>query len=416
MHGPGEWTAEGLASRIEGTLRPAPTARTRLALARAVLAKLPDVPRDPFTIVEVLLASSAFERVTRDPRELHHYPIEKRSFPTGAPPLDTVDDVARWLEIANIGWYADPAQRNPRERARPKLSHYSSRWVRKRGGGLRLIESPKHALKLAQRCILRELLDHIAPHPAAVGFRRGGSILLHASAHAGRRLVLRLDLEDFFGRVTVARVAGIYRMAGYSREVAYVLALLCTTRTSHAALELAPLPLSPGALARLRDRHLPQGSPTSPALANLAAFRLDVRLDALARSIGASYTRYADDLAFSGDLSYRAASRLEARVASIAIEEGFGLQHHKTRAMGASRRQHLTGLVVNTLPSIARTELERLEAILVNCARLGPSIQNREDHREFRAHLEGRVAFVAHVRPDKAVKLRTWLERIDWTR
>ena len=100
--------------------------------------------------------------------------------------------------------------------------------------------------------------------------------------------------------------------------------------------------------ARLATPHLPQGAPTSPALANLAALALDRRLHALATSLGATYTRYADDLAFSGDRSFaRSAERFATRAAAIALEAGFHINHRKTRLMRASVRQHLAGLTVH---------------------------------------------------------------------
>ena len=79
-----------------------------------------------------------------------------------------------------------------------------------------------------------------------------------------------------------------------------------------------------------RRPHLPQGAPTSPALANLCAFRLDRRLSGLAEAAGARYTRYADDLAFSGDVPFgRMAERFSVQVAAIVAEEGFSVAARK---------------------------------------------------------------------------------------
>jgi len=219
-------------------------------------------------------------------------------------------------------------------------------------------------------------------------------------------------------------VHALFRTLGYPREVARILTGLCTNAVPHDAWADAPPAETPAEAAeRWRARrfyaapHLPAGAPTSPALANLAAFRLDVRLGAAARRAGAAYTRYADDLAFSGaeELARSVESFRDLCVAIIA-EEGFAVNGRKTRAVRRGAKQRLAGLTVNARPNIARTEYERLKAILHNCVRHGPTNQNRDHHPSFRAHLEGRVAWVAHVHPERGRRLRQELERIDWAR
>ena len=84
-----------------------------------------------------------------------------------------------------------------------------------------MIEQPKPRLKALQRRILHEIVDWIPVHEAAHGFVRGRSARTHAALHAGRRVVVRLDLEDFFAAVVAARVYGIFRTAGYPEAVAH---------------------------------------------------------------------------------------------------------------------------------------------------------------------------------------------------
>ncbi|MEM8736564.1 MAG: reverse transcriptase domain-containing protein, partial [Planctomycetota bacterium] len=146
-------------------------------------------------------------------------------------------------------------------------------------------------------------------------------------------------------------------------------------------------------LARSR---LPQGAPTSPAIANAVAYRLDQRLAGLARSVGADYTRYADDLTFSGDLSFvGAVSRVIPLVGAIAMEEGFTVNFRKTRRMYSGHRQTVLGLTVNDRPSASRHDYESLKAQLFNCIRHGPSSQNHDGYIDFRNHLRGRIQFVS---------------------
>jgi hypothetical protein len=197
--------------------------------------------------------------------------------------------------------------------------------------------------------------------------------------------------------------------------VANALAQLCTHRTPRGVLSdqrIAP------ALARLLEmRHLPQGAPTSPALANLSAYRLDCRLTALAAAAEANYTRYADDLLFSGgDAFARSAKRFATAVAAIALDEGFRVEHRKTRVMRRSVRQRALGLVVNDKPNLDRRDFDRLKATLTNCVRHGPHAQNRAGVRHFREHLRAKIAYAQAVNAARGQKLLAIWQRIDWQR
>jgi hypothetical protein len=138
-------------------------------------------------------------------------------------------------------------------------------------------------------------------------------------------------------------------------------------------------------------------------------------LAGLARSAGAQYTRYADDLAFSGGEAFaQCVERFSTHVAVILQEEGFRVHHRKTRIMRRAVRQHLAGLVVNRTLNVRRADFDRLKAILTNCVRLGPENQNREARPYFRAHLEGRVGFVESIHAAKGQRLRAIFEQIRW--
>ena len=322
------------------------------------------------------------------------------------PAIESAGALAEWLRITpgELEWFADLKELSGRRGANEQVRHYHYLMMEKRSGGVRLLESPKARLKAIQRQILAGILNRIEPHEAVHGFRRGRSIKSFVAPHTGQRVVLRLDLRDFFPSVSGARVQAFFRTAGYPEKVADLLGGLCT----HAA----PLEVDRGVYSR---RHLPQGAPTSPALANLCAYRMDCRLAALAKTAGAAYTRYADDLAFSGGEEFeQKVQRFAAHVAAVAIEEGFAVNHRKTRVMRQGVRQQLAGLVTNEHANVKRVEFDRLKAILHNCVRFGPASQNREGHADFRAHLEGRVSFVAMINPAKAERLRALLHRIPW--
>jgi RNA-directed DNA polymerase len=334
------------------------------------------------------------------------------------PELPNVGALATWLTepVAAIDWFADRWRLAHDEQSR--LQHYHYRWLPKRSGGLRLIEMPKARLHRIQQKILRQILDLLPPHPAAHGFRRGRSCVTHAALHAGKRAVMRMDLKDFFPSIQYARINALFEKLDYSPAVAATLARICVNRAPQGVFRDRQ---AGGALPwnerqALKSPHLPQGSPCSPALANLCAYRLDVRLEALAQSLGATYSRYADDLVFSGDLDFaRVAERFHIQVAAIALEEGFRVNTRKTRLMREGTRQQVTGVVVNRHPNIARDEYDRLKAILTNCARHGAASQNRDQHADFRAYLAGRISHVRMVNPRRAIKLQRLSEAIAWT-
>jgi hypothetical protein len=147
----------------------------------------------------------------------------------------------------------------------------------------------------------------------------------------------------------------------------------------------------------------------------LAAYRLDCRLAGLAQAAGGFYTRYADDLVFSGDKSFAAGiKRFHLHACAIALEEGFEVQTRKTRIMRRAVAQKAGGLVLNDRANVPRRVYEELKAILYNCVRHGPVGENRNAHPDFRGHLRGRIAHVERVHPRHAEKLRVTFDKIIW--
>lgn len=327
------------------------------------------------------------------------------------PSIESVGALAEWLSVhrTELEWFADLRGLN-----RPgPLSHYQYRVLAKQVGAVRLIEAPKPKLKEMQRRILTEILDCVPAHPAVHGFVRGRSIRTFAAPHSGHRVVVRLDLEDFFPSIIGARVQALFRTFGYPECVADLLGGICTNSAPSGAFGNVGVDRQTCDL--YRRPHLPQGAPTSPAIANLCAYRADCRLVGLADAADARYTRYADDLAFSGGAAFEGvAERFCIHAAAILSEEGFQVHHRKTRIMRHGVRQHLAGLVVNRRINVYRDDFDRLKAILTNCLRHGPETQNRENHPSFRAHLEGRISFVAMIHPERGQRLRRIFDQVGW--
>ena len=425
LSGPPE--AEGLARRAEEALGQAWPWLPRLA--RKVVKKFGDrwdqVERDE--VAETIAVDRDFVQAWQSAKRptIRRYwllsPVQRPApFSTRGelPILPTLGALADWLRLdpLDLAWFAD-RWRLPPGAAENPAHHYRYRLIEKTDGSYRILEAPKRLLRDIQRKILHGLLDRVPAHDAAHGFVTGRNCRSYASAHVGQPVVIRLDLRDFFPSVPAGRVHGLLRTLGYPVGVARALTAICTNRVPEDWFR------APGQRHRLgwterscyRDRHLPQGAPTSPALANLCAYRLDLRLAGLAQSLGARYTRYADDLAFSGgEALARVAERFAIKVAAIALEEGFAVNPRKTRVMRPGTRQHLAGVVVNRHPNVARNEYDLLKATLHNCIRYGPATQNRDGHADFRAHLRGKVAHVCALNPQRGAKLKAIFERIDW--
>ena len=352
-----------------------------------------------------------------EPQRMQPVPVAER---WEVPAIESAGALADWLHIplTELLWFADLKQL-AYKRSLEQLGHYHYRILSKKSGHIRLIEAPKTRLKELQRQILGEIVEKIPPHPAAHGFRKGHSIKTFIIPHVGRRVVLRMDLCNFFPTITAARIQALFRTAGYPDPVADLLAGLCTNATPRHTWRHADCHMDRSLIREARSlyarRHLPQGAPASPALANLCTYRVDCRLSGLAKAVGAGYSRYADDLAFSGGEEFeRCVERFSVHSGAILLDEGFDVNHHKTRIMRQGVRQHLAGLVANERINVRRCDFDRLKATLTNCVRFGPESQNREAHPSFRSHLEGRVAFVEMINPARGKRLRRILERIQW--
>jgi hypothetical protein len=320
---------------------------------------------------------------------------EERAAENELPPLDTPQQLAEalGLTVARLRWllyHRDAATR----------LHYRRFVIPKRGGGERAIWAPLPTLKAAQHWVLRNIVEKLPVHGAAHGFLPGRSTLTNAAVHTSARVLVKMDIKDFFPTVTLRRVKGIFRKAGYREQVATLLALLCT----EAPREVVELEGQTYYVA-LGPRCLPQGAPTSPALTNTLCLRLDRRLSGLARRLGYRYTRYADDLTFSlpaGHTGKPAVGTLLGLVRRIVESEGFRLHPDKTRVHRPGGRQQVTGLVVNGggPPRVPRRLRRQLRAAAHNL-RQGKPLQEGETV----ARLAGYAAYVYMTDPALGGKL-----------
>ena len=218
--------------------------------------------------------------------------------------------------------------------------HYQEFWMRKRSGGYRMISAPDKDLQAIQSTIYSRILSSVTiVHPAAVGFRCGRSVVDNAAPHLGKRYVFKMDIHDFFGSIRSPRVRQTFKKIGYPENVSKVLGALCCLH-----------------------RHLPQGAPTSPALSNIVGYEMDRKLAALAAEYGVTYTRYADDLTFSGDVFPK--EQIIPQVKRIIRDEKFEPNHKKTHFMNQSSRKIITGVSVAsgvklTIPKSKKREIRK---------------------------------------------------------
>lgn len=308
------------------------------------------------------------------------------------PPLKTKKELAALLgvKVSKLQSYSRPGT--------GPGSGYVEFEIPKRTGGVRKISAPRAPLKKIQRIILDQILAKMPNHDAAHGFIENRSTVSNASPHIGASVVVRVDIENFFPTVHYRRVFGFF-FAHYGEEVAKYLSQLTTHRPKLADGTV----VWPGAL--------PQGAPTSPAIANLVCRRLDARLTALAHKASANYTRYADDLTFSFREPPDKLGRFLWWVNAILQQEGFTENVKKRRVMRKGHRMGVTGLVVNEKVGIPRDERRKFKAILANCKRHGVESQAR-GRENFPGWLRGYAAYVRMVHPKLGEKWQREIEEL----
>ena len=268
---------------------------------------------------------------------------------------------------------------------------YRTYSIPKKAGGYREIDVPSNRLKGVQRWVLQNILSKVKVHDKCFGFMGGKSIYSNALNHVGKECVLNLDLKDFFPSITIKDVFFIFYNLGYTKKVSYYLAKLMT-----------------------KGGVLPQGSPASPMISNIVGMRLDKRLDKLANTYGAFYSRYADDITFSGSSSI---IKMLPTVEKIIKEEGFLVNEKKTRYAFSYQRQEVTGLIVNKKVSVPKSYIKEFKKEIYYCSKYGvASHLKRIDNRKsfFKEYMYGKAYFINMVDQLLGKKLINQLDEIDW--
>jgi hypothetical protein len=191
----------------------------------------------------------------------------------------------------------------------------------------------------------------------------------------------------------------MYRGLGYGEAAATIFALITSEpEVDEVELDGQTFYVANGA------RRLPQGAPTSPAITNIVCRRMDARLAGAAKKLGFTYTRYADDLTFSGPKSADVGAMLD-RIRVIATDEGFAEHPKKTRVLRRGRRQEVTGVVVNQQLGVDRETLRKFRALLFQIAKDGPAGKTWGASSDVFASAIGYANYVRMVDPAKGASL-----------
>jgi len=262
---------------------------------------------------------------------------------------------------------------------------YRTFYIEKKNGNFREINEPLPSLKEIQNWILKEILYLVKVSPYAKAYIKGKSVKDNARFHRKQKKVLSMDIKNFFPSITFRRVLHVFRNIGYRESVAVMLANLCCLNGC-----------------------LPQGAPTSPMLSNIIASSLDYKIVNYIGKEKIRYTRYADDLTFSGDFKE---GDLIKNVERIVNREGFKINERKTRIRHRNQRQEVTGIVVNEKMQISRKIRHKIRSDVYYIRKYG--LDSHLEHMginkaNYLYHLMGIASYALFINP-KDEKLKEYV-------
>ena len=298
--------------------------------------------------------------------------------------------------------------------------------IKKRTGGYRQITVPEPHLMTVQHWLHNTILLRAKTHVSSTAYRADCSPVQNAREHCLARWLVKVDVKSFFESISERQVYHAFRSLGYPALISFELARLCTR---------FPMGKAKAKMRRWRTNaktyqipaykttfvgHLPQGAPTSPMLANIVCFRLDEQLSALAREHGCHFTRYADDIVFSGDSLDRPTARdLVRRISRLLSTFGFRVNDRKTHIVPPGARKVVTGLLVdNDQPHLTKQFRDRILVHLYHAKARGIEAHCRR--RKFRSllgfynHLNGLITYAEYVDAAFGAKCRAEFETLPW--
>lgn len=256
-------------------------------------------------------------------------------------------------------------------------SFYNDYEIKKKNGKKRTISEPLPSLKEIQIWILQNILQQVKVSPYAKAYKKNVSITENLKFHLNQPKVFTLDIKNFFPSIKTNSIEKIFKSFGYSILISNLLAKLCT-----------------------KDNSLPQGAPTSPYLSNLYFLNADNLIAKYCMDKSIRYTRYADDLTFSGDFDENTLLHfVEEVVSNLELE----LHPDKIKLMKPNQRQSVTGIVVNQKPQVVFHKRNKIRQELYYIKKFG--LENHMEHkgikrRSYFEHILGKINFIIQINPD----------------
>lgn len=262
-----------------------------------------------------------------------------------------------------------------------RMSRYSSGFYReftvpKKSGGRRIINEPLPDLKTVQSWILHNILVKYRCSKYAKAYLPKKSIRDNARFHCRQKYIVNLDIVDFFPSTKKRTVYKTLAHRGYTKGITLLLTNLCTLRGA-----------------------LPQGAPTSPYLSNLCFLDLDEQISDYCKKNSWMYTRYADDMSFSGSGNIHS---LIKTVSCLVYQQGYKLNSKKTRVSGRGARQQVTGVVVNEKMQVTRSVRRRIrqEMHYITTYGLNSHLEHQQiTNKYYVSRLLGKIQYCLFINP-----------------
>lgn len=257
--------------------------------------------------------------------------------------------------------------------------HYSQCVIKKNNGKERKLNVPNKYLKHIQRMILKKYLYTLPISKYATAYCPGKSLTDNVGVHINKKTILKLDISGFFDSIDYEMVYAVIKKLGLSTAATTLLSNIC-----------------------ILNSKLPQGAPTSPYIANLVMNHFDEKVGEWCSIRDISYTRYCDDMTFSGNFNR---NEVTNHIKYILGKQGFELNHQKTKCVDKSQQQSVTGIIVNAKPQISAENRRKIRQEVHYCVKYG--IINCIEHMgiplsesEYLNSLRGRIAFALQINPD----------------
>ena len=256
--------------------------------------------------------------------------------------------------------------------------HYHNVFIPKSDGSKRKLSVPDLILKKVQKSIADNILIQYPVSGYAKAYKPGSSVRQNALPHVGKNKILKLDIEGFFDNILYSQVRDIVFCKGkYAEPIRTLLTMLCYYKES-----------------------LPQGAPTSPAITNIILYDFDETVGAFCKERNVSYTRYCDDMTFSGDFDER---ELIFLVQGELYKLGLFLKKRKTAVIPKTKRQTVTGIVVNEKINLTKDYKKKIRQEMYYIKKFGLDAHLNKrgiaDKKQYLLSLRGRIAYVLQAIP-----------------